>query len=233
MAPAAPVVVGRSLPLVAVLLVAGAIGALGGAPRHRPRLKRRRSPPSRHRSPAGVPVPDDHGPVPAEHKRDDRGPGGLRAQHPSPSASPPGAGTVPGTVTRHGRRAQGRGRPSPAKIEQTGTLGLTVGRGDLRHRPAQLTGAGRRATAASWRPRRPSRVRAGSPANGTRDPAGPGGRLRNAAQGSARSGHDPRSLSTKATDVTSQYVDLQSRVVALQASRQQYLTIMAKATTGG
>ena len=40
-------------------------------------------------------------------------------------------------------------------------------------------------------------------------------------------------LTTKATDVTGQYVDLQSRITALQASRQQYLTILAKATTVG
>jgi Domain of unknown function (DUF4349) len=41
------------------------------------------------------------------------------------------------------------------------------------------------------------------------------------------------SLSTTATDVTGQYVDLQARITALQDSRQQYLTIMAKATTVG
>ncbi len=41
------------------------------------------------------------------------------------------------------------------------------------------------------------------------------------------------SLTTKATDVTGQYVDLQSRIAALNASRQQYLTIMTKATTVG
>jgi hypothetical protein len=40
-------------------------------------------------------------------------------------------------------------------------------------------------------------------------------------------------LTTKATDVSGQYVDLQSRITALQASRQQYLTILAKATTVG
>ena len=43
----------------------------------------------------------------------------------------------------------------------------------------------------------------------------------------------PSDLTTKATDVTGQYVDLQSRITALQASRQQYLTILAKATTVG
>jgi hypothetical protein len=40
-------------------------------------------------------------------------------------------------------------------------------------------------------------------------------------------------LSTKATDVTGQYVDLQSRITALEASRTQYLTIMARATSIG
>ncbi len=40
-------------------------------------------------------------------------------------------------------------------------------------------------------------------------------------------------LTTSATDVTGQYVDLQARITALQDSRQQYLTIMAKATTVG
>ena len=40
-------------------------------------------------------------------------------------------------------------------------------------------------------------------------------------------------LTTNATDVTGQYVDLQARITALQDSRQQYLTIMTKATTIG
>jgi hypothetical protein len=43
----------------------------------------------------------------------------------------------------------------------------------------------------------------------------------------------PSAVTTKATDVTSQYVDLQSRITALQASRQQYLTIMTKASSVG
>ncbi len=41
------------------------------------------------------------------------------------------------------------------------------------------------------------------------------------------------SVSTKATDETGQYVDLQARIIALEASRQQYLTILAKATSIG
>ena len=41
------------------------------------------------------------------------------------------------------------------------------------------------------------------------------------------------SLTTTATDVTGQYVDLQARITALQDSRQQYLTIMSKAGSVG
>jgi len=38
-------------------------------------------------------------------------------------------------------------------------------------------------------------------------------------------------LTTKGTDVTGQYVDLQARIAALTASREQYLTIMTKASS--
>jgi hypothetical protein len=40
-------------------------------------------------------------------------------------------------------------------------------------------------------------------------------------------------LTTNATDVTAQYVDLQSQITALEASRQQYLTIMTRASSIG
>jgi hypothetical protein len=41
------------------------------------------------------------------------------------------------------------------------------------------------------------------------------------------------SVSTSATDVTGQYVDLQARISALQVSRTQYLTIMTRTTSIG
>ena len=41
------------------------------------------------------------------------------------------------------------------------------------------------------------------------------------------------SVNTTSMDVTGQYVDLQARIAAMEASRQQYLTIMTKATTIG
>jgi hypothetical protein len=119
-----------------------------------------------------------------------------------------------------------------AKIEQTGTLGLAVGRGRLARTMTQLT-----ALAGAY---------GGFVANSqTQSGAGAGGApygsvtlqvpvqnfsevLRQAQALGRTSG-----LTTKATDVTAQYVDLQSRITALQDSRQQYLTILAKATTVG
>jgi hypothetical protein len=47
-----------------------------------------------------------------------------------------------------------------------------------------------------------------------------------------RVGH-ASSVTTTSTDVTGQVVDLQARITALQASRQQYLTILSKASTIG
>ena len=120
-----------------------------------------------------------------------------------------------------------------AKIEQTGSLGLTVGRGDLSRTVTQLTdlagayggfvansqtqsGAGD----AAARPRAASRCRC----RWTTSPT-----VLKRAEGLGKTSD----LTTKATDVTGQYVDLQSRITALEASRQQYLTILAKATTVG
>ena len=47
-----------------------------------------------------------------------------------------------------------------------------------------------------------------------------------------RVGH-ATAIESTSTNVTSQYVDLHARIAALEASRQQYLTIMSKATTIG
>ncbi|MGA2471876.1 MAG: DUF4349 domain-containing protein [Acidimicrobiales bacterium] len=120
----------------------------------------------------------------------------------------------------------------PSKIEQTGALGLSVGRGDLDRTMTRLTslaGAFGGFVASSQ----------------TQSGAGTGG----APYGSitlqvpvndfstvlkqAQALGKTSDLTTKATDVTGQYVDLQSRITALEDSRQQYLTILAKATTVG
>jgi hypothetical protein len=119
----------------------------------------------------------------------------------------------------------------PAKIEQTGTLGLTVGRNGLGRTMTRLN-----ALAVAY---------GGFVANSQTQTGGSGGApngtvtlqvpvdsfssVLKQAQGFGKTAN----LSTKATDVTSQYVDLNARIQALQDSRQQYLTVLSKATTIG
>jgi hypothetical protein len=122
----------------------------------------------------------------------------------------------------------------PAKIEQTGTLGLAVRRGALGHTMTQL---GALATAfggfvAS------SQTQSGSGPGAAGAPYGnvtlqvPVDNFDAAVKAAQQLGKTS-SLTTKATDVTAQYVDLQSRIAALEESRQQYLSILSKATTVG
>ncbi len=115
------------------------------------------------------------------------------------------------------------------KIEQTGSLGLTVGRGNLGRTMTKLTalavGSG------------------GFVANSQTQSSGgaPFGSITlqvpvadfSAVLKQAQSLGKTSDLTTKATDVTGQYVDLQARIAALEDSRQQYLSILAKATTVG
>ena len=161
---------------------------------------------------------------------------------PSSNAAP---GTRAGSAT--GGVAQGNGAVTPntntqqlpsdavgqsTKIEQTGSLGLTVGRGALSKTMTQLTNL---ATAFG------GFVASSQTQSGAGTGGAPYGTITlqvpvqnfSAALKQAQSLGKTTSLSTKATDVTGQYVDLQSRIAALEASRQQYLTILSKATTVG
>jgi hypothetical protein len=119
-----------------------------------------------------------------------------------------------------------------SKIEQTGTLGLSVGRGDLTGtmtRLAALAGADGGFVASS---QTQSGAGTGGAPSGTitlQVPVDDFASVVRQAQALGRTS----GLTTKATDVTGQYVDLQSRLTALEDSRQQYLTILAKATTVG
>jgi hypothetical protein len=119
-----------------------------------------------------------------------------------------------------------------AKIEQTGTLGLSVGKGDLGRAMTTLTGlatANGGFVANSQTQSGPGTAGAPSGTVTLQVPVDTFASVLKQAQKVGRT----TSLTTKATDVTGQYVDLQSRIDALQASRQQYLAIMAKATTVG
>ncbi len=116
-----------------------------------------------------------------------------------------------------------------AKIQQTGSLALTVGRGKLSTTVNQLT-----ALAGAY---------GGFVANSQTQTGGArrigSVTLQVPVQSfttvltRAKALGKVSDLTTKATDVTGQYVDLQARITALQDSLQQYLTILAKATTVG
>jgi hypothetical protein len=119
-----------------------------------------------------------------------------------------------------------------AKIEQTGSLDLTVTRDKLSRTITQLTAlAGAYGGFVAN-----SQTQSGAAGGGT-----PSGSVTlqvpvqsfAAVLTRAEALGKTSGLTTKATDVTGQYVDLQSRIAALQASRQQYLTILAKADTVG
>jgi hypothetical protein len=119
----------------------------------------------------------------------------------------------------------------PAKIEQTGSLDLTVAAGALAQSMTKL--ASLATTYGGFVANSQTQSgSAGNPPSGTvtlQIPVANFGAALKATEALGR----PSALTTKATDVTSQYVDLQSRITALQASRQQYLTIMTKASSIG
>ncbi len=142
----------------------------------------------------------------------------------TPSITPPSVPTTPSLPAG----AVGQS----AKIEQTGTLGLIVGRdrlGPTMTRLTSLAGAFGGFVASS---QTQSGAGTGGPPYGTitlQVPVDNFSAMLKEAQALGKTS----SLTTKATDVTGQYVDLQARITALEASRQQYLTILAKATTVG
>jgi hypothetical protein len=119
-----------------------------------------------------------------------------------------------------------------AKIEQTGTLGLTVRRGALSSTMTKLSAiaTGADGFVAS------SQTQTGSDSSGP-----PSGTITlqvpvtsfSSVLTQAEALGKTSNLTTKATDVTGQYVDLQARIDALSTTRQQYLTIMTKASSIG
>jgi hypothetical protein len=120
-----------------------------------------------------------------------------------------------------------------AKVESKGSINLTIGDGKLQSVLAKLgdlaVGAG--GFVASTQ----NQVGAGgsgTPSSGTIVLRVPESSFATIVSQVQQTGH-ATSVTTTSTDVTGQYVDLQARITALQASRQQYLTIMAQATSIG
>ena len=120
----------------------------------------------------------------------------------------------------------------PAKIEQTGSLTLTVARQKLSRTITQLTAlAGAYGGFVANSQTQSGAASGGAPSGSVtlQVPVQSFATVLTRAEALGKTS----GVTTKATDVTGQYVDLQSRLTALQASRQQYLTILAKADTVG
>ena len=118
----------------------------------------------------------------------------------------------------------------PPKVETTGSVNLSIASGSLNtvvtHLTDLTTGAGGFVAR--------SQLQVGAPGAGSsygqlvlQVPQAQFGALLDQVQKAAK----VTSVSSTSTDVTGQYVDLQARITALEASRQQYLTILAQATS--
>jgi hypothetical protein len=118
-----------------------------------------------------------------------------------------------------------------ALIQQTGSLELTVGKGGLATTMAKLTALAPTYGGFVANSQTQSSTADGAP-SGTVTLQVPVANFSTALK-EAESFGKVSGLTTKATDVTAQYVDLQSRITALEDSRQQYLTIMTGASSIG
>ncbi|HWD53647.1 MAG TPA: DUF4349 domain-containing protein [Acidimicrobiales bacterium] len=208
--------------LVVLLLVAGTIGAVVRSP-------------STPRVTAGLRAPKAAG------SGDGAGP---QATTTTPHAGLPsgyGQNDAPGLQSTAGGTATGAPPSTPslpkgsvgqsAKVEQTGTLGLAVARGNLTRTMTRLTGLAVAYGGFVANSSNQSESGGGAPFGGItlEVPVDNFSAVLKQAEQYGKTSN----VSTKATDVTGQYIDLQARLSALEASRQQYLTILAKATSIG
>jgi Domain of unknown function (DUF4349) len=162
----------------------------------------------------------------------------------APYAPSKGANTSSATTNRTNSTGSGSSAPATgsslpqglsqsAKVEATGSVDLTIPDGKLQSVLTTLTAM---ATAdggfVASSQAQMGAGGAGSTSSGTIVLQVPEPTFASMVSQVQRVGH-PTSVTTSSTDVTSQYVDLQSRITALQASRQQYLTIMTQANSIG
>jgi hypothetical protein len=151
----------------------------------------------------------------------------LGASAQAPQVTPSAAASTPAsTIPTNDAIGQ------PARIEQTGSLDLTVAKGSLANTITKLSFYADALDGFVAN----SQTQSANGANGSPSgsvtlqvPVASFSSMLKEAQSLGRTSQ----LTTKATDVTGQYVDLQAQITALEASRQQYLTIMAKATSIG
>jgi hypothetical protein len=215
--------------LILLVAIGGAVSLEGGAPKAKKSgLTAAPATPSR-RSEFGV----AH--APAATKTAGSASTGSASADSEPSVAAPATSSA--GATSNGALSQGAATPGadaigqPARIEQTGSLDLSVARGAVSatvERLDALAGANNGFVATS---QTHSGTSGGAP-NGTVTLEVPVASF-SAVLGEAESLGKVSQLTTNATDVTAQYVDLQSQITALEASRQQYLTIMTKASSIG
>jgi hypothetical protein len=160
--------------------------------------------------------------------------GGVAAAAPTPAGTTNGT-LVPstGTTGATGAASTVPGVGQSSRIEQTGSLTLMVAKGALTRTMTELTflAGAYNGFVSTSQTRSGAEATSGVP-SGTITIEVPEDSF-TAVLKKAQALGTTESVTTKATDVTGQYVDLQSRITALQDSRQQYLTIMAKATSIG
>ncbi len=210
--------------IVVALVVAGTVGALVRTP-SRPTLT------------SGLPRVAHAGPLVPAGGVTTTVPRGLAAPGPQFKANTPSSNATNGApsgpaVTTPTAPALPDAVGQSAKIQQTGTLGLRVGRGDLARTMTKLAALalGNGGFVASSQSQ--SGAGTGGAPYGTITLQVPVANFSAVLKQAQQLGRTT-DLTTKATDVTGQYVDLQARISALEVSRQQYLTILAKATTVG
>jgi hypothetical protein len=151
--------------------------------------------------------------------------------------------TATSTVTGSGFALSANGSPANSsatekafageaqRIESQGTVALTVPRGHVAAAITRLTtlSVGDNGLVDSTNARGGANA-AGHFSSGTIVLQVPQSRFAHLVAQVQRVGH-ATSVSTNSNNVTTQYVDLQARIHALEVSRQQYLTIMTRATT--
>jgi Domain of unknown function (DUF4349) len=156
---------------------------------------------------------------------------GSNAAVPATSTSGAPSNSSDSQNTTPGPSAASLGVGQPARIEQTGSLDLSVGRGALSATVQRLNALAAADGGFVANSQTQSGAAGGAP-SGTVILEVPVASF-SAVLHQAQSLGKVSQLTTSATDVTGQYVDLQSRITALEASRQQYLTIMTKASSIG
>jgi hypothetical protein len=160
--------------------------------------------------------------------------GSTSAGAPAVESAPASASTSPASKSALSQNPAALGTGAvgqPARIEQTGSLDLRVGRGALSatiDRLDALAGTGGGFVANS----QTNSGSAGGVPSGTVTLEVPVASFSTVLR-EAQSLGTVSNLTTQATDVTAQYADLQSQITALEASRQQYLTIMTKTASIG